>query len=366
MESGMKVPIKNIFYMLCYAWDIKDYIDETVCGTEEFDNIFNLLARILVKEVSTLIKRGFYKGYIEVEEETSKIKGQIKITDSIAKMTMTKNQLVCSYDDYSSNILFNQIIKSTLMDFLKYNLLDTGLIKRIKNLLSFMMNISYISVSRKDFTKLRFNRNNLNYQIIINVCKLFHYGLIVNHEEGKIKFANFINEDQMATVYEKFILNFYKLNLDSKKYLVHSPKISWHISKDLEELDSEFEVENDIGDRRTDVVIENKDEKIQLIIDAKYYKEMLVKKYYHSNDTDQLTYRVNHLSQVKGYIDDSDFPGKKRGALIYPTVNEDEKYKKGVLIPIEGSKIIIKSLDLNTEWTNIKNDLLMFVNKAMK
>lgn len=363
MNAGVKVPIKNIYYMLCYAWNVKDYIDETVCGSEEFDNIFNLLARILVKEVSTLIKRGFYKGYIEVEEETSKIKGQIKITDSIAKMTMTKKQLVCSYDDYSSDILFNQIVKSTLLDFLKYDQLDNELKKKVKNLSASFMDVSYISVSKKDFTKLRFSRNNLNYQIIINVCKLFRYGLIANQEEGKLKFANFINEDQMATVYEKFILNFYKLNLDSNKYRVHSPKISWHLSDDLEDLEGEFEVEKNPGDRRTDVVIENKVDNIQFIIDAKYYKEMLVNKYY---DSDSLTYRVSHLSQVKGYIDDSDFNGKKRGALLYPTVVEDTKYAKGALVNIVGSMIIVKSLDLNASWDKIKNDLLTFARKVVK
>ena len=363
MNASMKVPIKNIYYMLCYAWNVKDYIDETVCGSEEFDNIFNLLARILVKEVSTLIKRGFYKGYIEVEEQTSKIKGQIKITESINKNSMMRKQLVCSYDDYSSDILFNQIIKSTLVDFLKYDELDSELKKRIKNLSASFMEVSYIAVSKKDFSKLRFSRNNINYQIIINVCKLFRYGLIANQEDGKLKFANFINEDQMATVYEKFILNFYKLKLDSNRYRVHSPKISWHLSDDLEDLEGEFEVENNPGDRRTDIVIENKFDNIQFIIDAKYYKEMLVNKYY---DSDSLTYRVNHLNQVKGYVDDSNFSGKKRGALLYPSFANDEKYHNGVLVPIEGSKIIVKSLNLNTKWSDLEDDLLTFVKKVVK
>ena len=90
---------------------------------------------------------------------------------------------------------------------------------------------------------------------------------------------------------------------------------------------------------------------------------MLVNKYY---DSDSLTYRVSHLSQVKGYIDDSDFNGKKRGALLYPTVVEDTKYAKGALVNIVGSMIIVKSLDLNASWDKIKNDLLTFARKVVK
>ena len=90
---------------------------------------------------------------------------------------------------------------------------------------------------------------------------------------------------------------------------------------------------------------------------------MLVNKYY---DSDSLTYRVSHLSQVKGYIDDSDFVGKKRGALLYPTVVEDTKYSKGALVNIVGSMIIVKSIDLNSDWNNLKNDLLSFAKKVVK
>ena len=71
MAIEFKVPIKNIYYMLCYAWNIVDYADETVCGIEEFDNIYNLLATILVKEVGLLLKRGFYKEYIQKSIENN-------------------------------------------------------------------------------------------------------------------------------------------------------------------------------------------------------------------------------------------------------------------------------------------------------
>ena len=59
------IPIKNIYYMLCYAWEnILRQQDESHLDTEAFDNIYNLLSFILIREVSKIIKGGFVKGYI--------------------------------------------------------------------------------------------------------------------------------------------------------------------------------------------------------------------------------------------------------------------------------------------------------------
>ena len=361
MANEFKVPIKNVYYMLCYAWNVTDYSDSTVCGNETFDDIYNLLARILIKEVSLLLKRGFYKEYVEKTEILSNLKGQININASVQQNTLKNLKMVCSYDDYSENVLFNQIIKSTLITFLKYSGLDKELQNQIRKLLVAFNGIDLINIERKHFSMIRFHRNNMNYLVIMNVCKLFKYGLIVNTEEGHVKFANFISEEQMQKVYEIFLLNFYKKHLDKNIYKVHAPKIKWHLDSNAEEeWGGLFDIEDNPGDRRTDIVIENKEKGVQFIIDAKYYKEALIAKHYNESE---LTYRTAHLNQVRGYLEDSDFNGKKRGALMYPALNAD--LEKGRVLPIVGAPIIVKTLNLDTEWQNIKDDLLLFVNKVI-
>lgn len=361
MANEFKVPIKNIYYMLCYAWNVIDYSDSTVCGDEEFSDIYNLLARILLKELGILLKRGFYKEYVEKAELMSNLKGQININDSVQQNILKNMKMICNYDEYSENVLFNQIIKATLIDFLKYSGLSKELQNQIRKILLAFNNIDLIRVEKKHFSMIKFHRNNLNYLVIMNVCKLFKYVLIANEDNGSVKFANYISEDQMQKVYEIFILNFYKKHLDKSIYKVHAPKIKWHLDSNTEdEWRGLFDIEDNPGDRRTDIVIENKVKNIQFIIDAKYYKETLVSKHYNDNE---LTYRTSHLNQVRGYLMDSDFQGKKIGALMYPTLNVD--FEKGMMIPILGAPIIIKTLNLNTKWENIKNDLLAFVHKVV-
>lgn len=361
MTVEFKVPIKNIYYMLCYAWNVIDYTDITVCGTEEFDNIYNLLARILIKEVELLLKRGFYKEYVENTETTSSLKGQININDSVQQRTMKSLKMVCIYDEYSENVLFNQIIKATLIGFLKSPYLAKELQTKIRRILLSFSDIVLIDVQKKHFSMIKFHRNNLNYLVIINVCKLFKYGLIANMNDGENRFANFISEEHMQTVYEKFLLNFYKLNLDKNIYKVHAPSIQWKLDTNEDnEWEGLFEDEDNPGNRRTDIVVENNQKNIQFIIDAKYYKETLVKKYY---SEDELTYRTSHLNQVRGYLLDSDYSGKKVGALLYPALNTD--LSKGKIIRITDTPIIIKTIDLNFDWKDLKDDLLSFIHKVL-
>ena len=355
-----KVPIKNVYYMLSYAWNVVDYSSYKDLGYEYFDNIYNLLASILLKEVNILLKRGFHREYVEQEEITSKLHVQININASLTTQSTRSLKMVCNYDEYSSDVLFNQIIKATLLNFLKCPTLDKDLQIQIRKILLSFNDISLIDIEKKHFSMLRFDRNNMNYIVILNVCRLFNFGLISTMKDGKNKFANFISEDQMQTVYEKFILNFYKKELDSSKYVVHSTSIQWQLNNEYDYYDDLFDVEENPGNRRTDIVIENKEKNIQFIIDAKYYKETLVKKYY---SKDELTYRTSHLNQVRGYLLDSEFEGEKIGALLYPALNSE--LIRGKIIKLD-TPIIIKTLDLNSEWLNIKEDMLDFIHKVFK
>ena len=118
------IPIKNIYYMLCYAWNIIDEINDIEFGNEKFENIYNLMAKILDYFLNKLIKRGFYKNYILIEEYLAMLKGKIDFSKSIKTNVINQKRLICQYDILSTNILFNQIIKSTLNKLINYKNID--------------------------------------------------------------------------------------------------------------------------------------------------------------------------------------------------------------------------------------------------
>ena len=353
-ENAPKIPIKNVFYMLCYAWDTLKIKDEIKLGAEEFDDAYNLLTKILIFGIKKIKRRGFYKSYIQQNDEVQTIKGKILYNETINKLSLTRQKCVCGFDNFSHNNDFNGIIKYTLVRLSKAKSLDNKLKKEIKQILLYFEDIDSVSPQKIRFIKNQFNRNNLYYRLVIIICELLYKNQIVNEEDGNNDFVDFFDEEKMCRLYEEFLLNFYIYHLDNKKYNVHSPKINWVLDDFGEEDFEEGMVVNELlPEMRTDIVIENKVALKQLIIDAKYYEKALVTRNYGSN----AKFRREHISQVREYLINSDFEGDKRGMLIYPTVD----YDINALEKLKSAYIYFRTVDLSKSWNEIEERLLNII-----
>ena len=348
MNDYSKIPIKNIYYMLSYAWNVLEQSNNVCLGSEKFDNIYNLFARIYITGVNNLIKRGFNRYYKQNNEAISTPKGKINVTRSIKELTFNNGRLICQYDDFSSNIKLNQIIKSTINILVKYPHLDKNLRHELFKLQVYFTNIEPIYFTKSLFSTLRFNKNNYHYRILINISELIYYGLIANESDGNILFLDFVRDNQMAKLYEKFVLNFYRKHLSEATYYVHAPKLNWNLDGDIS-----FEDLSLLPEMRTDIVIVNKDKNTQLIIDTKFYAQTLVS----SNWTEIEKIRTTHLYQIMTYVNNSNFNGQVKGMLLYPKVEKELNVDYSIM----GKKIGIRTLNLNSDWDSISNRLLSFV-----
>ena len=98
------INIKNIYWMLAYAFNNLNEADTKLIDKEEFDNIYDLFCVMLTQEISKLIKRGLFKEYITTTDEISSLKGKILLNDSIKKNSQKKMKMYCEFDVYSENI----------------------------------------------------------------------------------------------------------------------------------------------------------------------------------------------------------------------------------------------------------------------
>jgi len=348
MKESPAIPIRNIYYMLCYAWNVMEHSDKVLLGSEEFDNVYNLLARIYISGTSNLLKRGLHKYYIQQNEDTSVPKGKINVTDSIKARSFLSRSLVCQFDEFSKDIQLNQIIKTTINVLVKAPYLDTDLRNKLLKLRVYFSDIRDIRLTEELFSSLRFNRNNHHYKMLVNVSELIYMGLITAETDGEFLFMDFIRDNQMAKLYEKFVLNFYKAHLDGETYNVYSPKIKWDLDEEISDEDLAL-----LPEMRTDIVIENKHAGSQLIIDTKYYAETLVRGY--RADLEKI--RSGHLYQIYSYVFNSVFEGDVKGILLYPAIEKEINAR----FPISGRVIEVRTLNLNTEWAEIEDRMLSLV-----
>ena len=340
------IPIKNIYYMLCYAWkNTLKQEGESLLDKEAFENIYNLLSAILIQEVSRLIKGGIGRGYVEYSEELSLVRGKINLDTTIKNQALTRKKIVCDYDEFSENIIINRILKSTMAILFKSPELDKKYRIKMKKLLRNFSNVDEIDLSYINWQGINYNKNNIKYRLIINICELVNTGLITNEKRGNIKFATFIKDRAMAKLYEKFILNFYKLELKNCK--VSFSLINWKLD--------EIPKDNLLPIMKTDIEIEGN--KSKLIIDTKYYSSTLTK----SNFGETRTLISRNLYQIFAYVKNTDYQGEISGMLLYPTVD----YELNQRYSMSGNIIYVKTINLGDEFYKIKENLLNIIEEPL-
>lgn len=323
--------------MLAYAFRSLNSRAYKNISLEKFDNIKDLMAEILIKGLSYQIKQGIGKKYLPKSSQLSSIRGKIDLNASIKSQTMINKKMLCSYDEFSANTKMNQIIKTTSLILIKSDISKKRKI-RLRKLLVYLKDIDTIRLDNVSW-KFEFNRFNKSYRMLIGVCYLLYKGLIQTNKYGAYKLMDFVDDRKMHSLYEKFILEYYKKEHPQIK--TTASQIPWQLDQEKDTM---------LPTMQSDIMLENKD-KI-LIIDAKYYSKTSTKNF------DKRSLISANIYQIFTYVKNKALEDKNKkvsGLVLYAKTNEKISPDNEYLM--SGNKISFKSLDLNQEFSKIRDDL---------
>jgi 5-methylcytosine-specific restriction enzyme subunit McrC len=328
--------------MLCYSFygEQLNEKEEATLGYEAFDNIYNLFSLLLCMILKKQIKKGMHKDYEYISDVTSTIRGKINLNDSINKNTLVKKKLICEYDEYNENCLLNKVIKTTIYYLIKSNKIGKTTKEYLKRLILYFNKVDLIEIKSINWDLIKFNRNNMAYKYIASLCKLILNGLIVSNEQGKNKFKEFLDDTRVSAIYENFIKEYYRKNYPELK--ATSRKLYLNKKSNLQ----------NIPIMKTDITLEYNNK--MLIIDAKFYSKILRDNYLSPRCK---TVSNNNIYQILTYVDNQDpyKEDKVYGMLLYAQTIDEPVIS--ITEYLNNHKIMIKTLDLNDGWNNIKDRL---------
>ena len=341
MIKDKTILIKNIYYMLSYAFTPLTQGGYENVEKEEFENIHNLFAAILAKGIGRQLKQGLYREYVERTESLATLRGKIDINGTVKNKLARQKVISCEFDELSENNLLNQIIKTTVMLLLRQKNVSPDHKSDLKKEMLFFSNVDDIDPTTIQWSRVRFQRNNNTYRMLIGICQLVLEGMLLTTDSGEYKLATFIKPELMSKLYEKFILEYY--NQEHKELDASASQIPWGLDDGIDAM---------LPVMQTDITL-TKGEKT-LIIDAKYYSSTLQQHY------DRMTIYSNNLYQIFTYVKNKevelkDKPHEISGMLLYAKTDEetypDNDYK------MSGNKIGVHTLDLNVEFPQIREQL---------
>ena len=329
-----------LYYMLSYAFRVLKAQGYENMGTEEFHNVSELCAAILVKGFSKQLKQGLSREYITEADELSVPRGKIDISESIKKLSMQRRKLVCVYDDFSVNYYLNQIIKTTMCILLKFRISSVRR-KEIRKLLVYLGDIDVLDIHSINWN-IQYNRNNQTYRMLVFICYLIIKGLLQSQTDGSVKMMDFLDEQRMYHLYEKFILEYYRQEFPDIE--ANASRIDWM----LDDWNSDM-----LPVMQSDITLSHGGR--ILIIDAKYYANSLQYQY------DKYSIISGNLYQIFTYVKnkDAEMAGVEHipvaGMLLYAKTDEENypqnKYR------MSGNAIEVRTLDLSGDFSGIRRQL---------
>jgi 5-methylcytosine-specific restriction enzyme subunit McrC len=332
------IKIDNLYYLLSYAWDHLEELDNCPVGEGGTAPTLNLLARMLLFGTRRALRRGLHREYVAREGALPGVRGKLQPTPTLRHRLLDLGKTYCQWDEYEFDNPDNQILIAALYLLLRHDALDKQTEAGIRRLLARMPRMTIVPLTPRLFAERTYHRGKKHYRFLHQVCQLIHENSLPQENgEGRI-FRDFTrSEREMNHLFEGFLRNFYAHHLDD--HSVGAPHIKWQFTADNPD---HLRL---LPTMRTDVTITGPSGKT--IIDAKYYRKSL-NTYY-----DKESVISTNLYQLFSYLKQQDDP-QARGMLIYPQTSRplDLVYRH------EGHKIVVRTVNLEAGWELIEARLI--------
>ena len=234
----------------------------------------------------------------------------------------------------------NRIIKSTVELLLRSNISKQRK-KNLRKLMVYFSEVDFIDLYTVNWN-VQYNRNNQTYRMLISICYLVVKGLLQTQSNGHTKLMDFLDEQRMCRLYEKFILEYYRREFKNQ-ITANASQIPWQLDNEENSM---------LPVMQSDIMLQS-GEKV-LIIDAKYYE--------HSTQVqfDKHTLHSGNLYQIFTYVKNKEYELREKdhtvsGMLLY--AKTDEAIYPNNVYQMSGNQITVRTLDLNLPFDEIAGQL---------
>jgi 5-methylcytosine-specific restriction enzyme subunit McrC len=230
------IPIRNLWYMLLYAWNEAAVLHQWKSEVENAPTLDALLASILANLVQQRLRVGLGRSYANEARLLRGIRGRVDFTKSVERLAFENGQAYCRYQTYSHDVPKNQIIRSMLArlaqtgQFGADRMRADALRHKLRRLVRDLEGITLIELKAHIIRRLQIGRNDADYGLMLAICELLLKREIPTELPGSYRLPGLDREAlTLYRIYERFIANFYKLCL-SDWTVVSQLRLSWHMA----------------------------------------------------------------------------------------------------------------------------------------
>lgn len=338
----MTIPIRNLYYLFCYAWEKYPDHSGVEVGIDECPDLPNLFAQVLVNGMNRLLRRGLDRQYLSFEDELRSPRGRLLLGESVKSRTLDRGAIVCRFDELSVDVLHNQLLKATVRLLRRDPMVKPKLAAALGVIEKRLSWVADIRVTTDLFGRVQLSRHTGQYAQLLRLCEFVWRSAMPQEGGSGSRFGNILRDEvRMSAVFELFVLNFFRYH--AIDYAAARENMRWHVA------------EGGSGDRsllpimRTDVTLRSDDRVV--VMDAKFYADPLVR------SLGGAKFNSGHLYQLYAYLRHAKRGTQERpvsGVLVYasPRGRFLHRYR------IDGHEMAVAMIDLSQTWPAIHADMI--------
>ncbi len=346
-----RIPILNVYYLLCYAWrHVQERDTRRLASLADLSTVQDLLGKVLAIGVNHLVRRGIDRGYVERREDLAGIRGKLAVSETAKRALRSRARAACDFEELSVDILPNRILRTSLRSLLSPRIpLDRSIRGEVRSAYRRLDGVSRVRLKRNTFSQIQLGGQRRLYHHLLSVCWLLYRSSMVDEKTGHTAFRDFRRDKAtMWRLFEDFVMGFYER--EQRVYRVNpgGRRIHWMDASAKDDANRAR-----IPVMEADVILESPERRI--ILDTKFYRDALARG--RGSGTGKL--HSNNLYQLLAYLRNRQATrpdgARHEGVLLYPQVGEESLRAE---IWLEGFRIQARSVNLDQDWRLIHDEML--------
>ena len=148
-------------------------LEDDYLGLAKENNYYDVLVLFLLQELEKILQKGLHQGYINYEDNITRVKGKIDFKQHITVNYNRKDKMFCSFSEFSPDITENRIIKFTLFYLSHCYFIDDRINSRLLSYYNRLNEIEIVPVTNETFKSIEYSPLNSHYHPILDLCELF-------------------------------------------------------------------------------------------------------------------------------------------------------------------------------------------------
>jgi 5-methylcytosine-specific restriction enzyme subunit McrC len=344
------IPIRNLWHMLLYAWNESPHSPIwRMVSVERAPSLDALLATLLIKLVQQRLRIGLGRSYMAEQQTLRGIRGRVQFTKSLKQRTFERGQVLCEFENYSTNAPKNQIVRSTLLHLAQVGEFGPDrkqaeeLRHGLRKLVQTLDGIDLIQLTADFIRRQQAKRQDHDYRVMLAICDLILQRKMPTEQAGH-RYVSQLERDRFVLhrLYERFVANFYRHHLRQ-----------WHVSSQSVLAWPDKSSNQYLPTMKPDVVLKEESSGQIIILDTKFTAKSLIE-----NRWGKEMFDPSHLYQIYTYLGTqahlSDQHRRATGILLYPAITEE----LSEAVELQSHRIRVECVNLAASWQHIEQRLI--------